>query len=328
MQQRALGSRGPVVSALGLGTFLYGDHDDAAVEATISAALDLGITLIGTADVYGAGHLEELIGRAIQGRREQVVLASKGGAVLAPDGSFAGVDGSPEFLQAACKASLHRLGVDHLDLYLLHRVDPGVPIEETVGAMADLVGAGLVRGIGLSEVGPSLLRRACAVHPLVALESELSLLTREVQATVLPTCRELGIGLLAYSPLSRGLLTGSLRSRDADLAADDHRRAFPRFSEGNLAQNVALVDRIAEIAAEHGCTPGQLALAWVLAVGEDVVPLVGTGRRAHLEENLDALDVVLTTGDLDRLDALLPPGSAAGHRYHPGGARRLDPEVL
>jgi aryl-alcohol dehydrogenase-like predicted oxidoreductase len=311
---------GPLeVSALGLGCMgmseFYGPADEAESIAAIQRALDLGFDLLDTADMYGPFTNEELIGRAIRDRRDQVVLATKCGIVREPGNPrVRGVNGRPEYIRAACDASLQRLGVSHVDLYQLHRVDPSVPIEDSVGALADLVKAGKTRAIGLSEAGPRTLRRACAVHPIASLQTEYSLLARDVEAEVLPVCRELGVGFLAYSPLGRGLLTGRWRSR-ADFTADDYRLFSPRFAEGALARNLELVERVAALAASKRCTPAQLALAWLLHRGEDIVPIPGTKSRARLEENLGAASISLTAADIKALDAALPLGAAQGGRY-------------
>jgi aryl-alcohol dehydrogenase-like predicted oxidoreductase len=293
----------------------YGPTDEAEAVATIYRALDLGVTLLDTADMYGPYTNEELVGRAIRGRRDQVVLATKCGIVRDPDNrALRGINGRPEYIRTACDASLRRLGVDHVDLYQLHRVDPEVPIEESVGAMAELVRAGKTRFIGLSEAGAQTLRRAHATHPITSLQTEYSLWSRDPEEAILPTCRELGIGFMPYSPLGRGFLTGKIK-RFEDLAADDFRRYSPRLQEENFAKNLVLLARVEEIAKAKGCTAAQLALAWVLAQGEDVVPIPGTKRRQYLEENLGALDVRLSAEDLARLDAACPPGAAAGPRY-------------
>jgi aryl-alcohol dehydrogenase-like predicted oxidoreductase len=322
MQKRRLGRNGPEVSALGLGCMgmseFYGARDDAESIATIHEALDRGINLLDTADVYGPYTNEELVGRAIRGRRDEVVLATKFGFVRDPaDPSKRGVDGSPEHVREACDASLRRLGVDAIDLYYLHRVDTSVPIEDTVGAMSDLVRAGKVRWLGLSEVSAQTLQRACAVHPVAALQSEYSLWTRDPEDGVLDACRELGVGLVAYSPLGRGFLTGAIRSPD-DFDADDYRRDNPRFQGENFARNLALVDTVTSIAAAKDCTPAQLALAWVLAQGADIVPIPGTKRRKYLNENLGALDIDLTAQDLAAIEAAFPRAGISGERYLPG----------
>ncbi|HLH68589.1 MAG TPA: aldo/keto reductase [Candidatus Dormibacteraeota bacterium] len=326
MRQRTLG--GLRVSAIGLGCMgmsgTYGRVEEAEAIATIHRALELGVTLFDTSDMYGAGHNEELLGRALRGRREQAVVATKFGQVTGPDGRPAGVDGSPAYVRQACERSLRRLGTDHIDLYFQHRVDPQVPIEETVGAMARLVEEGKVRELGLCEASPSTLRRAHAVHPIAALQTEYSLWWREPEVELIPTCRELGIGYVAYSPLGRGLLTGRIRSR-GDLADDDRRRQHPRFAEEALPVNLALVDRVTAVAAAKGCTPAQLAIAWVLAQGEHLVPIPGAGRRPHLEENVAALEVELSPEDLRRIEEAAPPGAGAGARYDERALRHLQP---
>jgi aryl-alcohol dehydrogenase-like predicted oxidoreductase len=318
MQTRNLGNQGLLVSALGLGTMgmseFYGETNDEESIATIHRALDLGVTFIDTADMYGVGHNEELVGRAIRDRRDTVVLATKFGNVRGPNGERLGVDGSPEYVVKACDASLRRLGLGHIDLYYQHRVDPDTPIEETVGAMARLVEEGKVRYIGLSEAAPETIRRAHAVHPIAALQTEYSLWTRDPEEQILPTVRELGIGFVAYSPLGRGFLTGQIR-RPEDLADDDFRKHSPRFQGDNFQRNLDLVDKVQELAERKGCKPSQLALAWLLAQGDDVVPIPGTKRIKYLEENLGALDVVLTPVDLKALDEVAPRGVASGYRY-------------
>ncbi|WP_020200484.1 aldo/keto reductase [Cupriavidus sp. WS] len=320
---RKLGRHGPEVFPLGLGCMgmseFYGAHDDAESIRTIHHALARGVNLIDTADIYGPHTNERLVGRAIADRRDGVVLATKFGIVRDPANPVArGVDGRPEYVRAACDASLKRLGLDHIDLYYQHRVDPQVPIEETVGAMAELVRAGKVRWLGLSEAGAGTLERAHAVHPIAALQSEYSLWTRDVEAGgaqgILVTCRRLGVAFVPYSPLGRGFLTGAIRSPD-DFATDDYRRASPRFVGENFARNLALADKVRDIARGKGCTPAQLALAWVLARGEDVVPIPGTRRVANLDDNLGALDVTLDAADLAAIDAVFPPDAAAGTRY-------------
>jgi len=321
MKTRTLGRNGPTVSALGLGcmgmsAFYGGRGDDAAAIAVIHRALERGVTLLDTADMYGPHTNEELVGRAIADRRGQVFLATKFGIRLDPsDPQARGVDGRPEYVQAACEASLKRLGVDHIDLYYQHRVDPAVPIEDTVGAMARLVEQGKVRWLGLSEAAPETIRRAHAVHPITALQTEYSLWSREPEENgVLATVRELGIGFVPYSPLGRGFLTGAIRTPE-DFDADDYRRHSPRFQGDNFARNLALVEQVRALAAAKGVSAGQLALAWVLAQGEDLVPIPGTKRLAYLEENLGALDVALDAGDLARIDAVFPVAAAAGARY-------------
>jgi aryl-alcohol dehydrogenase-like predicted oxidoreductase len=325
--QRRLGRSELSVSALGLGCMgmseFYGASDDDESIATIHHALDRGINFFDTADMYGVGRNEELVGRALRGHRHEVVLATKFGNVRSPEGKFLGVNGRPEYVQQSCEASLRRLGVDTIDLYYQHRVDADVPIEETVGAMAALVRQGKVRFLGLSEAAPATLRRAANVHPIAALQTEYSLWTREPEAEIIPTCRELGIGFVPYSPLGRGFLTGKYRS-EADLADNDFRRSTPRFQGKNLQRNLALVERIEKIAAEKKCTAAQLALAWVLAQGNDIVPIPGTRRQKYLDENVEAIRVTLTPADLVRIDQELPPGITAGDRYHPIGMARLD----
>jgi len=317
MERRTLG-HGLEVSAIGLGCMgmseFYGAGDEQESVATIHRALELGIDFLDTADMYGRGHNEQLVGRAIAGRRDEVALATKFGIVRTDDPAARGVDGRPEYVRQACEASLRRLGTDHIDLYYQHRVDPRTPIEETVGAMAELVEEGKVRHLGLSEAAPDTIRRAHAVHPITALQSEWSLWTRDPEETVLPTVRELGIGFVAYSPLGRGFLTGQIRSPD-DFADDDFRRHHPRFQGENFQRNLDLVERVREIAAEKGVTPSRLALAWLLHQGEDVVPIPGTKRVRYLEENAGAVDVELTADDLRRIDEAMPPGATAGQRY-------------
>src|SRR5579884_3177346 len=326
MRQRTLG--GLRVSAVGLGCMgmsgIYGRVPEAEAVATVHHALELGVTLLDTSDMYGAGHNEELLGRALRGRRERAVVATKFGQVTGPDGRPAGVDGSPAYVRRACEASLRRLGTDHIDLYFQHRVDPRVPIEETVGAMSRLVEEGKVRALGLCEAAPSTLRRAHAVHPIAALQTEYSLWWREPELELIPTCRELGVGYVAYSPLGRGLLAGRIRSRE-DLAGDDRRRQHPRFAEDALPANLALVERLAAIAVDRGCTPAQLALAWVLARGEDLVPIPGAARRAHLEENAAAVEIELSADELRRIEEAAPPGAGVGARYDERSLRHLQP---
>ncbi len=321
MQTRRLG---PLeVSAIGLGCMgmseFYGPADEAESIATIHRALDLGVTLLDTADMYGPFTNEELVGRAIRGRRDQVVLATKCGIVRDPNNAmFRGVNGHPDYIRASCDASLRRLGVDHVDLYQLHRVDPKVPIEESAGALADLVRTGKTRYVGLSEAAAPTLRRAHAVHPIASLQTEYSLWSRDPEDDLLGTCRELGVGFLAYSPLGRGFLTGQI-TRIEDLAADDFRRFSPRFQGENFTRNLDLVRHVQALAAAKGYQASQLAIAWVLAQGDFIVPIPGTKRRRYLEENLGALDVHLTAEDLRQIDAIAPRGAAAGLRYHEGG---------
>ncbi|HEY4368886.1 MAG TPA: aldo/keto reductase [Steroidobacteraceae bacterium] len=330
MQQRTLGQN-LQVSALGLGcmgmTWAYGatDADRGEAIATIQRALDLGISLLDTADVYGPHTNERLVGEAIAGRRDQVVLATKFGIVrtagTVPNAGSPQINGRPEYVKAACDASLQRLGVDYIDLYYQHRVDPDTPIEDTVGAMKDLVQAGKVRHLGLSEASAAMIRRAHAVHPITALQSEYSLWTRDPEGEVLTTIRELGIGLVPYSPLGRGFLSGTIKSLD-DLAASDYRRTSPRFMGENFQRNLDLVAKVEELAAAKSVTPAQLALAWVLAQGNDIVPIPGTRRRSRLEENLAALDVKLTSAELKQIAAVLPP--AVGARYPEPATRKAE----
>jgi aryl-alcohol dehydrogenase-like predicted oxidoreductase len=319
MEKRRLGKNGPLVSALGLGCMgmseFYGARDDAESIATIHRSVELGMTFLDTADAYGYGDNEVLVGKAIRGMREKIFLATKFAIVRDKANPAArGVSGKPEYIRAACDASLKRLGVETIDLYYQHRVDPNTPIEETVGAMADLIRAGKIRHIGLSEAGPATIRRAHAVHPIAALQTEYSLWTRDPEDEVLATTRELGIAFVAYSPLGRGFLTGQFK-RFEDFAPDDYRRHSPRFQGENFQKNLDLVARVEAIAKEKKCTPGQLALAWLLAQGEDIIPIPGTKRRSYLEENAGALRVKLTADDLQRIDEVAPHGAASGARY-------------
>ncbi|MDU0372785.1 aldo/keto reductase [Hymenobacter endophyticus] len=319
MKTRQLGQQGPIVSTMGLGCMgmsdFYGDRDEAESLRTLARALELGVTFLDTADMYGPYTNEELVGKALKGQRDKVILATKFGIQRDPQNpDKRGINGRPEYVRQAVEGSLKRLGTDYIDLYYQHRVDPNTPIEETVGAMAELVKEGKVRYLGLSEAAPETLRRACKVHPITALQTEYSLWSRDPEDEILPTCRELGVGFVPYSPLGRGFLTGQIQ-RFEDLAADDYRRHTPRFQGENFQKNLDLVARIKEIAAEKSCTPGQLALAWVLAQGEDIVPIPGTKRVAYLEENLGAAEILLSLEDLARINRIAPHNAAAGQRY-------------
>jgi aryl-alcohol dehydrogenase-like predicted oxidoreductase len=327
MQQRPLGLQGLVVSALGLGCMgmsdFYGTRDEQESVATIHRSIELGMTFLDTADIYGPYTNEELVGRAIRGRRDRVVLATKFGNLRSPEGVFLGVNGRPEYVRQACDASLKRLGVDHIDLYYQHRVDPATPIEDTVGAMAELVRQGKVRYLGLSEAAPATIRRAHKVHPISALQTEYSLWSRDPEDEILPTVRELGIGFVAYSPLGRGFLTGQIK-RFEDLAAGDWRRNMPRFQGENFEKNLDLVAHIEALARQKGCTPSQLALAWLLHRGSDIVPIPGTKRRAYLDENAKGVEVTLTPDDMAEIDRRAPSGVAVGMRYPEPGMRTVN----
>jgi len=327
MYERRASENGPVVSAVGLGCMgmseFYGASDDATSIAVIHRALDMGVTFLDTADIYGAGRNEELVGRAIADRRDKAFVCTKFAIMRSTDGAFLGISGKPEYVKQACDASLQRLGIDHIDLYYQHRVDPQVPIEDTVGAMAELVAAGKVRHLGLSEAAPETIRRAAAVHPIAALQTELSLWSRAPETKILAACRELGVLFVAYSPLGRGFLTGQIKSR-SDLADNDYRRQSPRFSEENFGKNLELVARVESLANEKGCTAAQLALAWVLTRGDHVVAIPGTRSLDRLGQNAAAADVTLTAQELASLDAILPADAAAGGRYDAGGMAIVD----
>jgi aryl-alcohol dehydrogenase-like predicted oxidoreductase len=320
LQYRKLGRNGPMVSVIGLGagsaTTNFGDRDDEVQIATVHRALDLGVTLFDTADRYMQGRHERMLGRALKGRRDGVIVCTKFGNIDKPDGTKA-YNGKPAYVRAACEASLAQLGIDAIDLYYLHRIDPDVPIEETVGAIADLVNAGKVRYLGLSEAGPNSLKRASKIHPITALQTEYSLWARDVEEEILPACRELGIGFVAYSPLGRGLLTGNIKSIE-DIAAHDIRRKQPRFRPGNFERNLELIKPLEAIAAKRGVTPAQVALAWLFARGEDVLPIPGTKQQQWLEQNVAAVDLVLDRSEIDMLSSTFKPGARAGERYEPG----------
>jgi aryl-alcohol dehydrogenase-like predicted oxidoreductase len=327
MKTRKLGNTGLVVSTVGLGCMgmseFYGPADEAESMATIHRALSLGITLLDTADMYGVGKNEELVGRAIRECRDRVILATKFGNVRGAAGEFLGVNGRPEYVKRACEASLRRLGVEHIDLYYQHRVDPNTPIEDTVGAMAGLVHEGKVRFLGLSEAAPATIRRASKVHPIAALQTEYSLWSRDPEGEILETCRQLGIGFVAYSPLGRGFLTGRFKTQE-DIPPDDWRRHHPRFEGENFKRNLHLAETVRQIAEEIACAPAQLALAWVLAQGQDIVPIPGTKHPRYVEENIGALNVHLTDGQLRRLDEAFPVGVPAGERYPEQGMRTIN----
>jgi aryl-alcohol dehydrogenase-like predicted oxidoreductase len=328
MEQVKLGSQGALVSRIGLGCMgmseFYGQRDDTESAATLLRALDLGVTFLDTADTYGFGDNEELVGKTIKSRRREVFLATKFANVRKKDDPKSwSINGKPEYVKSACDASLKRLGVDHIDLYYQHRVDPNTPIEDTVGAMAELVKAGKVKYLGLSEASPKTIRRAHAVHPITALQSEYSLWTRDVEAEILPTLRELGIGFVPFSPLGRGFFTGTLK-REELASTDSRATVYPRFAEGAFDKNLELVERLKAIASKKGVTAGQLALAWVLAQGQDVVPIPGTKRRKYLEENAAAASIKLTTADVAEIEAAVPPGEVVGERYTPAMMKSVD----
>jgi aryl-alcohol dehydrogenase-like predicted oxidoreductase len=325
--RRQLGRQGLTVSAIGLGCMgmsdFYGPADEQANLAVLNHAVDIGVNFLDTADMYGVGANERLLSKVLKTRRDEIAIATKFGNVRAADGTYLRIDGSPQYVRSACEASLQRLGVDHIDLYYLHRVDRSVPIEETVGAMAELVRAGKVRHLGLSEASPDTLRRAAAVHPIAALQTEYSLWTRDVEAELLPLCKELGIGFVPYAPLGRGFLTGAIRSLDG-LAANDWRRNNPRFQGENLAHNLALVDAVNALAQQRGCTPAQLALAWLLSRSDQIVPIPGTRSSARLDENAAAAAIALTAEELRHIDATLQGQPVSGQRYAPAGMAALN----
>jgi aryl-alcohol dehydrogenase-like predicted oxidoreductase len=325
MKKRMLGAL--EVSEMGLGCMgmseYYGEGDDAESIRVINAAVDRGVTLLDTADMYGIGRNEELVGKAVASRRSDVVIATKFGNEKNFNGQFVRVNGRPEYVKSACEASLRRLRIDVIDLYYQHRVDPEVPIEDTVGAMADLVREGKVRFLGLSEAAPATIRRACSVHPITALQTEYSLWTRDVESEILPVCRQLGIGFVPYSPLGRGFLTGKIKSTDS-LEQNDFRRIAPRFSDENIQKNLALVARLEEIAKEKSCKPSQLALAWLLKQGEDIVPIPGTRHLEYLKENIESADITLSKEEIARIEAAVPESDVAGARYPEAGMKRLN----